>query len=182
MWLHTLQNCKSMQARVRGDSSEMSESIVEEDDYMDQSTIASMEDSFASMADEVADSFAGSIQSMRSAISSSIAQSYATDIQDVASNISSSTGVQSQGCWWQFEGAGGRGKYAVCKFCKFIKTRMPEISLPFTLEVIQPTGGAPGPDPLRRLPPPPPPPPPWKLAGKCRTMGAEGALSKFCLT
>ena len=31
-------------------------------------------------------------------------------------------------------------------------------------------------------PPLPPPPPPWKLAGKCRTMGAEGALSKFCLT
>ena len=26
------------------------------------------------------------------------------------------------------------------------------------------------------------PPPPWKLAGKCRTMGAEGALRKFCLT
>ena len=25
-------------------------------------------------------------------------------------------------------------------------------------------------------------PPPWKLAGKCRTMGAEGALRKFCLT
>ena len=30
--------------------------------------------------------------------------------------------------------------------------------------------------------PPLPPPPPWKLAGKCRTMGAEGALRKFCLT
>ena len=34
-------------------------------------------------------------------------------------------------------------------------------------------GGAPGPDPLRR-PPPPHPPPCWFLAGKCRTMGAEG--------
>ena len=30
--------------------------------------------------------------------------------------------------------------------------------------------------------PPPPPPRPWKLAGKCRTMGAKGVLSKFCLT
>ena len=30
-------------------------------------------------------------------------------------------------------------------------------------------------------PPPPPPPPPWKLAGKCQTMGAKGALRKFCL-
>ena len=29
--------------------------------------------------------------------------------------------------------------------------------------------------------PTPPPPPPWKLAGKCRTMGAEGARSKICL-
>ena len=28
---------------------------------------------------------------------------------------------------------------------------------------------------------PTPPPPPWKLARKCRTMGAEGARSKFCL-
>ena len=27
----------------------------------------------------------------------------------------------------------------------------------------------------------PPLPPPWKLAGKCRTMGAKGARSKFCL-
>ena len=41
------------------------------------------------------------------------------------------------------------------------------------------TGGTPGPDPLRR---PPPPPPCRVLAGKCRTMGAEGALGKFCLT
>ena len=40
------------------------------------------------------------------------------------------------------------------------------------------TGGTPGPDPLRR----PPPPPCRVLAGKCRTMGAEGALRKFCLT
>ena len=46
----------------------------------------------------------------------------------------------------------------------------------------QPTGGTPAPDPLHRPPPPSPPPPPWKLAGKCRTMGAEGALRKFCLT
>ena len=30
-------------------------------------------------------------------------------------------------------------------------------------------------------PPLPPPPPPWKLAGKCRTMGAKSALRKFCL-
>ena len=43
------------------------------------------------------------------------------------------------------------------------------------------TGGSPAPDPLRRLAPPSPPPPPWKLARKCRTMGAEGARSKFCL-
>ena len=28
----------------------------------------------------------------------------------------------------------------------------------------------------------PPPPPCWVLAGKCRTMGAEGTLRKFCLT
>ena len=42
------------------------------------------------------------------------------------------------------------------------------------------TGGAPGPDPLRQ--PPPPPPPCRVLAPKCRTMGAEGALRKFCLT
>ena len=42
-------------------------------------------------------------------------------------------------------------------------------------------GGPPGPDPLRRLPPPPHPPR-WVWARKCRTMGAEGALRKFCLT
>ena len=30
--------------------------------------------------------------------------------------------------------------------------------------------------------PPPPPPPCWVLARKCRTMGAKGALRKFCLT
>ena len=30
--------------------------------------------------------------------------------------------------------------------------------------------------------PPPPPPPCWVLVGKCRTMGAEGALRKICLT
>ena len=29
---------------------------------------------------------------------------------------------------------------------------------------------------------PPPPPPCRVLARKCRTMGAEGALRKFCLT
>ena len=29
--------------------------------------------------------------------------------------------------------------------------------------------------------PTPPPLPCWFLAGKCRTMGAEGALGKFCL-
>ena len=28
----------------------------------------------------------------------------------------------------------------------------------------------------------PPPPPCWVLARKCRTMGTEGALRKFCLT
>ena len=50
-----------------------------------------------------------------------------------------------------------------------------------TIFLLRTTGGSPAPDPLRRLPPPPPPPPPWKLAGKCRTMGAEGARSKFCL-
>ena len=34
-------------------------------------------------------------------------------------------------------------------------------------------GGAPGPDPFRRLPTPPAPPPCRVLAGKCRTMGAN---------
>ena len=43
-------------------------------------------------------------------------------------------------------------------------------------------GGLAGTGPFTPTPPPPPlPPPPWKLAGKCRTMGAEGARSKFCL-
>ena len=27
-----------------------------------------------------------------------------------------------------------------------------------------------------------PPPPSWKLGGKCRTIGAKGAVSNFCLT
>ena len=31
-------------------------------------------------------------------------------------------------------------------------------------------------------PPPPPPPPPWKLAPKCRTISAKGALRQICLT
>ena len=30
-------------------------------------------------------------------------------------------------------------------------------------------------------PPPPPSPPPWKLAPKCRTISAKGALRQICL-
>ena len=43
-------------------------------------------------------------------------------------------------------------------------------------------GGGAGTGPFTPTPPPLPPPPPWKLTGKCHTMGAKGALSKFCLT
>ena len=53
-----------------------------------------------------------------------------------------------------------------------------EISLQRQIGVSTRGGGAPGPNPLRRAPPPPC----WVLARKCRTMGAEGALRKFCLT
>ena len=41
-------------------------------------------------------------------------------------------------------------------------------------------GGAAGTGPF--TPTPPPPPPCRVLARKCRTMGAEGTLRKFCLT
>ena len=40
-------------------------------------------------------------------------------------------------------------------------------------------GGGAGTGPF--TPTPPPPPPCWVLARKCRTMGTEGALRKFCL-
>ena len=42
-------------------------------------------------------------------------------------------------------------------------------------------GGPAGRGPFTPTPPLPPPPHPWKMAGKCRTMGAEGARSKFFL-
>ena len=40
-------------------------------------------------------------------------------------------------------------------------------------------GGGAGPRPF--TPPPPPPTPSWKLAGKCRTVGAKVAKRKICL-
>ena len=49
--------------------------------------------------------------------------------------------------------------------CPSLRTREPSVH-----------GGLAGTGPLT-----PTPPPPWKLAGKCRTIGAEGARSKFCL-
>ena len=52
----------------------------------------------------------------------------------------------------------------------FIFTFLPMFFFPFaSLQLAG--GGAPGPDPLRRLPPPPPC---RVLAPNCRTMGAEG--------
>ena len=47
---------------------------------------------------------------------------------------------------------------------------------------IDPTGGGGGRRDRTLYADPPPPRPCWVLARKCRTMGAEGALRKICLT
>ena len=49
------------------------------------------------------------------------------------------------------------------------------------LTPLAPGGGVAGPGSFTPTPPPPSPSPPWKLAPKCRTISAKGALRQICL-